>query len=146
MISGRSCDTEDWSNLWRKFSFDITEINYIFKYIKLVILNCNNISQYYCIILNKQETSFKNTDPKLLICSIQKWLLCICFKTKTKLLEFLIGLVYFHKPTFQNRPKFVNASHTQTVQSLVRMLLFVLRFSYWQLQNSNWKWGLSWIL
>ncbi len=34
MISKGSCDTEDWSNNW-KFSFAITEINYILKYIKI---------------------------------------------------------------------------------------------------------------
>ncbi len=47
MISEGSCDTEDWNNdvenLW---------INYFLKYIKIetVILNCNNILQYYCFI------------------------------------------------------------------------------------------------
>ncbi len=34
MISEGSCDTEDWSNEW-KFSFAITEINYILKYINI---------------------------------------------------------------------------------------------------------------
>ncbi len=35
MISEGSCDTEDWSNGCWKFSFAITEINYILKYIKI---------------------------------------------------------------------------------------------------------------
>jgi len=44
MISKELCDTEDWSNDAEKFSFDHR--------IKLysnrkVILNCNNISQYW---------------------------------------------------------------------------------------------------
>ncbi len=42
MISEGSCDTEDW-----KFSLAITWIYYILNYIKTVILNHNNISQYY---------------------------------------------------------------------------------------------------
>ncbi len=47
MISKGSCDTKDWSNDYWKFSLAITWINYILK-LKTVILNCNNISQYYC--------------------------------------------------------------------------------------------------
>ncbi len=39
-------DTEDWSNS----SFTIGVINYILKYIIIVILNCKNISQYYCLV------------------------------------------------------------------------------------------------
>ncbi len=35
MISEGSCDTEDWSNDAEKFSFAITGINYIWKYIKI---------------------------------------------------------------------------------------------------------------
>ncbi len=46
MISEGSCDTEDWSND-SKNSALITAINYIF-WQKIVILNCKNISQYYC--------------------------------------------------------------------------------------------------
>ncbi len=34
-ISEGSCDTEDWSNGCWKFSFAITEINSILKYIKM---------------------------------------------------------------------------------------------------------------
>ncbi len=35
MISEGSCDTEDWSNGCWKFSFTITGINYILKYITI---------------------------------------------------------------------------------------------------------------
>ncbi len=35
MIYEGSCDTEDWSNGCWKFSFVMTEINYILKYIKI---------------------------------------------------------------------------------------------------------------
>ncbi len=35
MISEGSCDSEDWSNGCWKFSFAITEINYILKYVKI---------------------------------------------------------------------------------------------------------------
>ncbi len=35
MISEGSCDTEDWSSGCLKFSFPITVINYILKYIKI---------------------------------------------------------------------------------------------------------------
>ncbi len=35
MISEGSCDTEDWSSGCWKFSFAITGINYILKYIKI---------------------------------------------------------------------------------------------------------------
>jgi len=35
MISEGSCDTEDWSYDAEKFSFDITAINCILKYIKM---------------------------------------------------------------------------------------------------------------
>ncbi len=48
MISEGSCDTEDWSNDAENSAL-ITEINYILKY-KTSILNCNNISQYYCLL------------------------------------------------------------------------------------------------
>ncbi len=50
IISKRSCDTKYWSNGCWKFSFVITRINCISISIlkkKRVILNCNNISQYY---------------------------------------------------------------------------------------------------
>lgn len=36
----------------------------------------------------------------------------VCYKTGTYLFPFLI--IHFHKPIFQNRPKFVNTSHMQT--------------------------------
>ncbi len=55
MISEGSCDTEDWSNGFLKFSFTITGINCILKYIKIeiyivtIIYIVNYISQYYCI-------------------------------------------------------------------------------------------------
>ncbi len=62
MISKGSCDTEDWRNGCWKFSFAITEINYILKHInikKTVILNCNNnnnkcnvIIHFYCFWSN----------------------------------------------------------------------------------------------
>jgi len=45
--------TEDWSNGCGKFSFDITGINYILKYIKIengYILN-SDISQYFLMFL-----------------------------------------------------------------------------------------------
>ncbi len=35
MISEGSCDTEDWSNNWWIYSFAITGINYILKYIEI---------------------------------------------------------------------------------------------------------------
>ncbi len=35
MISGGSCDTEDWSNGGYKFSFANTGINYILKYVQI---------------------------------------------------------------------------------------------------------------
>ncbi len=74
MISEWSCDTEDLSNGCWKFSFANTEINYILHFIKIekVILNCNNITQYYLeygiYIRNlDEETCFKNfTDPNIL--------------------------------------------------------------------------------
>ncbi len=49
MISEGPCYTEDWSNDFWKFSFAITGINYIFKYIHVEnrYFNCNSISQYY---------------------------------------------------------------------------------------------------
>jgi len=42
VISEGPCDTEDWSND-DEHSALITGINYILKYIKIVILNCHNI-------------------------------------------------------------------------------------------------------
>ncbi len=56
MISEGSCD--NWSNGCWKFSVAIIEINYyIFEKIlnisKAVVLNCNNISQYYCFYFIK---------------------------------------------------------------------------------------------
>jgi len=69
MISEGSCDTEDWSNGCNLFI--------LIKYIKIetVILNCNNISQYYCLCslalvrirkltLKKKK---KNRNPKIII-------------------------------------------------------------------------------
>ncbi len=37
MISEGSCDIEDWSNGFWNFSFAITEINYMLKYINIEI-------------------------------------------------------------------------------------------------------------
>ncbi len=53
----RSCDTEDWSNDAENTAL-ITGINYILQYItqKTVVLNGNNILEFYCI-LNKQMQS-----------------------------------------------------------------------------------------
>ncbi len=52
MISEGSCDTEDWSNDAENSALHHRKktIFYI-KYIKIenIIVNCNNISQYYCI-------------------------------------------------------------------------------------------------
>ncbi len=49
MISEGSCDTEDLSNGFWKFSFAITGVNCILKYIKLNnILNWDYIWRYYC--------------------------------------------------------------------------------------------------
>ncbi len=50
MISEGSCDTEDWSNDAENSAL-ITVINYNLMYIKYktIILNCNIISQFYCI-------------------------------------------------------------------------------------------------
>ncbi len=44
MISNGSCDSEDWS----KFSFAITEINYMSKHIK--IENCYFTLEYFTIL------------------------------------------------------------------------------------------------
>ncbi len=51
MISEGSCDTEDWSDIFLKFLFVITEINNILKYIYIEksYLMCN-ISQYYWLL------------------------------------------------------------------------------------------------
>jgi len=43
MISEGSCDTEDKINETENFALPAQEF---FKYIKTVILNCNNISQF----------------------------------------------------------------------------------------------------
>ncbi len=50
MLSEGSCDTEDCSNGCWKFSFAITGINDILKYIQVEnsYLKFNNTSQYYC--------------------------------------------------------------------------------------------------
>ncbi len=48
MISEASCDTEDWSNDDEN-SLN-SQINCILKYIQL-LLNCNNISLFYCIFI-----------------------------------------------------------------------------------------------
>ncbi len=47
MISEGSRDTEDWSNDAENTALHHRN-NYIFEYIQAEILNCNNISQYYC--------------------------------------------------------------------------------------------------
>ncbi len=66
MISEGSCDTEDWSNdaensaLHHKLHFTIYSK-------KTVIINCNNISQYYCFACLGWETSFKNILKMLII-------------------------------------------------------------------------------
>ncbi len=44
MISGRLCDTEDWSNGCWNISFAITGINHMVKYIKLE--NCFKLGYY----------------------------------------------------------------------------------------------------
>ncbi len=57
MISEGSCDTENWSKGFWNVSFDITGLNYILKYIEFV-LNCNNLSKYYNILLEKILSHF----------------------------------------------------------------------------------------
>ncbi len=49
MISEGLCDTEDCDN---NSALPSIRINYVLKYIKIetVILNCNNISQYYSFL------------------------------------------------------------------------------------------------
>ncbi len=95
--------TEDWSNGCWKFSFAITEINYIFKYTQKEILNYNNILQYYCFcicnqineaLLSKLDLFQKHwnnrTNPKLLNGS------CMC----TELSFFFTFLcVVLYKPS-----------------------------------------------
>ncbi len=44
MVSEGSCDTEDGSNGFWKFSFVITDINYILKYIQIEIYLKYNIT------------------------------------------------------------------------------------------------------
>ncbi len=59
MISKWSCDTEDWSNGCWKFSFTITEIYLILKYIQIEN-SYNNILQYSNkYSLGDQENSIK---------------------------------------------------------------------------------------
>jgi len=83
MIFEGSCETDDWSNDAENSALASQGINSIFKYInrnklhfkiyikkkqKTPILNCNNISQYYCFTEDQisahpshaQETFFKN--------------------------------------------------------------------------------------
>ena len=50
MISEGSCDTEDWSNDADNSALHHRNKLYfkVFKKQKTIILNCNNISQYYC--------------------------------------------------------------------------------------------------
>ncbi len=94
-MSEGSCDTEDWSNGCWKFSFAITGLNYILKYIKIEnsYFKCN---KYYCFtcIFDEcsfgKQTSFKNNtksfcSPKLLNNSVYRpflllLLLFICWK------------------------------------------------------------------
>ncbi len=47
MISEWSCDTEDWSNVWWKFSFAITGINYSLKYMEIVNSYFKQLNSYY---------------------------------------------------------------------------------------------------
>ncbi len=67
MISEGSCDAEDWRNNAENW-FAITGVNYILKYIQIVVINCNSIAQYYCLLDSwSNKCSFKNpTDPKYL--------------------------------------------------------------------------------
>ncbi len=62
MISEGSCDTEDWSNVAENSAL-ITGINYI-------ILNCNNILQYYCFycIFNQINAAIKVLQNGCLYC------------------------------------------------------------------------------
>ncbi len=65
LIYEGSCDAEYWSNGCWKFSFAITEINYILKYIK------TENSYFYCISdqinATLKSTRDLKTDPKLYI-------------------------------------------------------------------------------
>ncbi len=50
MISEGSCDTEDWSNDTENLALHPrNKLDFNIYKQKIVILNCNNISQYYCI-------------------------------------------------------------------------------------------------
>ncbi len=75
MISGRSCDTEDWSNDAEN-SVSNTAITYILQYIHIcIIVQCNNISKCYCIfdqinaaLVSRRDCFFKDiniSQPKL---------------------------------------------------------------------------------
>ncbi len=71
MISEGSCDTEDWRNDAENSAL-ITGINYILKYIKIenlfkiIILNCNNISQNYSFLYSRSNKCSLDEHTKLL--------------------------------------------------------------------------------
>ncbi len=50
-ISLLECDTEDWSNGCWKFSFAITGINYILRYIKFTIYYIENSFQTIIVLM-----------------------------------------------------------------------------------------------
>jgi len=85
MIFEGSCETDDWSNDAENSALASQGINSIFKYInrnklhfkiykktqKTPILNCNNISQYYCFT-EDQKVRILATHKRLFFKNIKK--------------------------------------------------------------------------
>ncbi len=64
MVSEGSCDTEDGSNGFWKFSFVITDINYILKYIQIENLFK---MQYFTILLHQLNAALSKHFQKHLL-------------------------------------------------------------------------------
>ncbi len=94
-ISERSCHTEDWNNGFWKFSFSITRINYILKYLNRKVFQDNNIPQYYWFYCTFIKYKCIHGEHKRLLSKTLKKNLTI-----TKLLRR--GPTYIYKNVFLN--------------------------------------------
>ncbi len=92
MISEGPCDTEDWSNGCRKFSFAIRAINYILKYIEIenLKLNCH-ISHHYYFLYHLLFTVLTLTSIRDLIhfSKLMTMFVCVCVCVYTYICIYL---------------------------------------------------------
>ncbi len=108
----RSCDTEDWSNDAENTAL-ITEINYSLTYsiftLKSIILNYNDISQFYCFLLYFLLNKCSLDEQKRLRSKTKRYSCCNSGWTIVTL-EILVILIHYNACCFLIIWNWLNAS------------------------------------